>query len=68
MVGLLIVASKYYVLLEVMHLWVPFVSLNLILFGIAIYFIVRSLIQIHRLDRLIRKYRNTRSSIGKPVV
>jgi hypothetical protein len=68
MIGLLIVASKYYVLLEVMHLLVPFVFLNVLLFGIAVYFIIRSLVQIHHLDRLILKHRKTGSRIGRLMV
>ena len=37
--GLLIATSRYYKWIEVMHLWIPFVLLNLIVLAIAGYFI-----------------------------
>jgi hypothetical protein len=51
----LIVTSKYYQWMEVMHLVIPFSLLNLIVFGIAGYLVFRSILKIHQLDRRIIK-------------
>jgi len=62
--GLLIATSRYYKWIEVMHLWIPFVLLNLVVLGIAGYFIFGSLIHIHRLDRQILKYKKSHGRIA----
>jgi len=62
--GLLIATSRYYKWMEVMHLWIPFVLLNLVVLGIAGYFIFGSLIHIHRLDRQILKYKKSHGRIA----
>jgi hypothetical protein len=60
--GVLIITSKYYDRMEVLHLLIPFTVLNIAVFGIAGYFIVRSIIQMHILDREIRKCRKRRNA------
>jgi hypothetical protein len=62
--GFLIATSKYYKWVEVMHLWIPFVVLNLVVLGIAGYFIFGSLIHIHRLDRQIHRYKKSHGVIA----
>ena len=62
--GFLIATSKYYEWMEVMHLWIPFALLNLILLSIAGYLIFGSLIRLHELDRQILKYKESHSVIG----
>ena len=62
--GLLIATSRYYKWMEVMHLWIPFVLLNLVVLGIAGYFIFGSLIHIHRLDRQILRYKKSHGRIA----
>ena len=62
--GFLIATSKYYVWMEVPHLVIPFVALNLIVLCIAGYFIVGPLIQIHRLDRQILNYKKNHDRIA----
>jgi hypothetical protein len=62
--GFLIATSKYYEWMEVMHLWIPFVLLNLVVLGIAGYFIFGSLIHIHRLDRQVHRYKKSHSVIA----
>lgn len=62
--GFLIATSKYYERMEVMHLWIPFVLLNLVILGIAGYFIFGSLIYIHRLDRQIQRYKKSHGVIS----
>lgn len=51
----LIVTSKYYQWMEVMHLVIPFILLNLIVFAIALYLIFRPIFKIHQLDRRITR-------------
>ena len=60
----LIATSKYYEWMEVMHLWIPFALLNLVVLGIAGYFIFGSLIHIHRLDRQIHRYKKSHGVIS----
>ena len=55
--GFLIAASRYYRMMEVMHLVIPFILLNLVVFGIAGYLIFRSIFKIHQIDRQIMKTR-----------
>ena len=62
--GFLIATSKYYEWMEVMHLWIPFVLLNLVVLGIAGYFIFGSLIYIRRLDRQVHRYKKSHSVIA----
>ena len=60
----LIATSKYYVWMEVMHLWIPFVLLFLFVLGIAGYFIFGSIIHIHRLDNQIHRYKKNHGGIA----
>lgn len=62
--GFLIATSKYYEWMEVMHLWIPFALLNLVVLGIAGYLIFGSLIRIHHLDHQMLKYRKSHSEIS----
>jgi uncharacterized membrane protein len=64
--GFLIATSKYYEWMEVMHLWIPFALLNLIVLGIAVYFIFGSLVRIHQLDRQILRYHEKYGTIVGP--
>jgi len=63
--GFLIATSKYYQWMEVMHLWIPFALLNLIVLGIASYLIFGSLIRLRQLDRQIIKYKESHGTIAK---
>ncbi len=62
--GFLIATSKYYEWIQVMHLWIPFALLNLVVLGVAGYFIFGSLIQMRQLDRQILRYKNSHSKIA----
>jgi len=53
----LIVTSKYYAWMEVLHLLIPFTVMNLLLLAVATYFIFKSIIHIYRLDRQILRYK-----------
>lgn len=58
--SLLIATSKYYEWMEVVHLVIPFVLLNLFVFGIAGYLILRSIVTIHQVDRRIIRHSEDR--------
>jgi uncharacterized membrane protein YidH (DUF202 family) len=62
--GFLIVTSKFYEWMEVLHLLIPFALLNLVVLGIAGYLIFGSLIQIHQLDRQILAYKKSHGGIS----
>ena len=61
----LIATSKYYQWMEVVHLVIPFVLLNLIVFAIAGYLIFRSILKIHQLDRWIIRPNEYREIKGR---
>lgn len=63
----LIVTSGYYKWVEVVHLMIPFVILNLIVFGIAMYLIIRAITKIHRLDHQLNRYIESRRAHGSGV-
>lgn len=60
--SVLIATSKYYDIIQVMHLLVPLLSICGALILLGTYLIVRSIIRLHRQDNLIaglkRKHRN----------
>ena len=62
----LIATSKYYQWMEVVHLVIPFILLNLIVFGIAGYLIIRSILKIHQIDRQIIRYSEYRKMEDHP--
>jgi len=63
--GFLIATSKLYNLLEIMHLMVPFILLNVLLFILAAYLISGSLIRLNRLEIQIRRYQSKHSRLSK---
>ena len=65
LLSFLIATSQFYQWIEVMHLLVPFVVLNVIVLGIAGYFLIGSLIQLHRLERQIVRYKKRHSRIAE---
>jgi hypothetical protein len=60
----LIATSKFYVWLEVLHLLALFILLNILLLGLAGYFIFGSVILIHQLDRQLLRYKKSHSRIA----
>ena len=51
--SVLIATSKSYEVHEVLHWLVPLIVLNLGLVGLGVYLITRSIVRIHRYDRLL---------------
>ena len=62
----MIATSKYYQWMEIMHLVIPFILLNLVVFGIACYLIFQSIFKIHQLDRRIVILNGYREIEGHP--
>lgn len=63
--SVLIATSKYYDVLNVLHLLIPLGIMNLVLIVFGTHLIVRSLIQIRRYDQLMHKIKLKHSVIGK---
>ena len=62
--GFLIATSRFYAWMEVLHLVIPFILLNIVALGLAAYFIIHSMIQIHHIDRQMIRYKKTHSKIA----
>jgi uncharacterized membrane protein YidH (DUF202 family) len=63
--SVLIATSKYYDFFHVIHLMVPLLILNSLLAIFGIFLVVRSIIRMHRYDRLILKIKQKHSSIAE---
>ena len=60
----LIVTSRYYRFVEVMHLMLPVVVVCVTLLGLGSYLIIRGVIQIHRQDQHILELKGKHSEIA----
>lgn len=65
MIGLLIATSSHYDAVDVLALLVPFLFVNLLLMGLGVYLVIRSVVKIHREDRLILKMKRRHSAIAE---
>jgi hypothetical protein len=63
--GLLIATSRYYEILNVLTLFVPFGLLNAALLCLGAYLIVRSMRRLVREDRMIREIKRKHSAIAE---
>jgi len=63
--GLLIATSRYYEILNVLTLFVPFGLLNAALLGLGTYLIARSMRRLVREDRMIREIKRKHSAIAE---
>jgi len=63
--SLLIVTSKYYDIIQVMHLFLPLMILCTILAVLGVYMIIRSTLRIHHYDRLIKGLKRKYSLIAE---
>jgi hypothetical protein len=63
--GLLIATSRYYTLLNVLSLFIPFGLLNAALLCLGAYLIVRSMRRLVREDRMIREIKRKHSAIAE---
>jgi len=65
--SLLIVTSKYYDIIQVMHLFLPLMVLCTILSVLGAYLIIRSIVRIHHYDRLIKDLKHKYSLLAELV-
>ena len=65
--SLLIVTSRYYDIIQVMHLFVPLMIFCTILAVLGCYLTVRSIFRIHHYDRLIKNLKQKYSLIAELV-
>ena len=63
--SLLIVTSKYYDVVHVIHLIVPLVLLNLGLVVLGSYLVIRAVIHIRHYDRLIKSLKSNHSKVAE---
>jgi hypothetical protein len=64
-ISFLIATSKFYTLIEVMHMTIPFYDINGILFLLALYLIISSLIHIKSYNRALSEYKKRSHTISK---
>jgi uncharacterized membrane protein YidH (DUF202 family) len=64
LMGLLIATSRYYDIVHILHLFVPFVILNLVLVVLGSYLVLRAITKLRREDRLIRELKRRHSAIA----
>ena len=64
-ISVLIATSKYYDIVHVMHLLVPLLILCAGLVLLGSYLIIRSMIRVHRHDRLISEIKRKHSTIAE---
>jgi len=65
--SVLIATSKYYDIIQVMHLFLPLMILCTILAVLGVYMIIRSTLRIHHYDRLIKNLKRKHSLISELV-
>jgi uncharacterized membrane protein YidH (DUF202 family) len=63
--SVLIATSKYYDVIQVLHLFVPLAILNFILIVFGAYLIIRALIRMRYYERLIREIKGKHSVVGE---
>ena len=63
--GLLIATSRYYDVLHVLHLIIPLAVMLLMLIVLGGYLIIRSMMNIHRHDRLIHRLKTSHSKLSE---
>jgi uncharacterized membrane protein YidH (DUF202 family) len=63
--GLLVATSRFYEVLDVLHLFVAVMIINLLLLGLGAYLIIRAIIKLRREDRMIRDIKRKHSAIAE---
>jgi hypothetical protein len=64
-VNILIATSKYYDIIQVMHLLAPLLTICVAMVFLGSYLIIRAIIRIHRYDEFILKLKRKHSSIAE---
>jgi len=63
--GLLVATSRYYEILDVLHLFVAVMVINLLLLALGTYLVIRAVIKLRREDRMIREIKRKHSAIAE---
>jgi uncharacterized membrane protein YidH (DUF202 family) len=63
--GVLVATSRYYDILDVLHLFVPVMLMNVLLLALGSYLIVRAVIKLCREDRMIRDIKRKHSAVAE---
>jgi uncharacterized membrane protein YidH (DUF202 family) len=63
--SVLIATSKYYDFIHVLHLMVPLLILSSLLAIFGIYLVLRSVVRMHRYDKIILKIKQKHSAIAE---
>ena len=64
-VSILIATSKYYDIIQAMHLLAPLLTICVAMVFLGSYLIIRTIIRIHRYDKFILKFKRKHSSIAE---
>jgi uncharacterized membrane protein YidH (DUF202 family) len=63
--GALVATSRYYEILDVLHLFIAVMALNALLLALGAYLIVRAIIRLRREDRMINDIKRKHSLIAE---
>jgi uncharacterized membrane protein YidH (DUF202 family) len=63
--SVLIATSKYYDFIHVLHLMVPLLILSSLLAIVGIYLVLRSVVRMHRYDKIILRIKQKHSAIAE---
>ena len=64
-VSVLVATSKYYDIISIIHFMIPLIIICAVLAILGIYLMVRSIINIHHLDKIILKIKRTHSQLAE---
>lgn len=63
--GLLVATSRFYEIIEVLHLFIAVMVINLLLLGLGAYLVIRAVIKLRHEDRMIREIKRKHSAIAE---
>ena len=63
--GVLVATSRYYEILDVLHLFIPVMVMNVLLLGLGSYLVIRAIIKLRREDRMILDIKRKHSAISE---
>ena len=63
--GVLVATSRYYEILDVLHLFVAVMVMNALLLSLGSYLVVRAIIKLRREDRMINEIKRKHSAIAE---
>jgi len=63
--GILVATSRYYEILDVLHLFIAVMVISLLLLALGAYLVIRAVIKLRREDRMIREIKRKHSVIAE---